>query len=75
MPEPQLIAIDANALPWEERFNEKLGKKVRNASIRKVPYVLVIGDREAEAGQVAVRLRDGTDLGPRSVAEVVLALR
>jgi threonyl-tRNA synthetase len=55
--------------------NEKLGKKIRSNSMRKVPYVLVIGDREAESGQVAVRLRDGTDLGAMAIPDVVAALR
>lgn len=55
--------------------NNKLGKKIRENAMRKVPYLLVIGDREAESGQVAVRLRDGTDLGAMPVADVAAALR
>ena len=43
--------------------NEKLGYKIREAQIQKVPYMLVVGGREEEAGQVAVRLRTGEDLG------------
>jgi len=47
--------------------NEKLGYKIREAQLQKVPYMLVVGDREAEAGQIALRTRDGEDLGPVEV--------
>jgi threonyl-tRNA synthetase len=43
--------------------NEKIGFKIREHTIQRVPYLLVIGDRETEAGTVAVRTRDGRDLG------------
>ncbi|MCP5405724.1 MAG: threonine--tRNA ligase [Pseudomonadaceae bacterium] len=43
--------------------NERMQKKILIAQQRKVPYMLVVGAKEAEAGTVAVRLRDGTDLG------------
>lgn len=42
---------------------ERMQKKIRDAQTLKIPYMLVIGDREAEAGAVAVRLRSGQDLG------------
>jgi threonyl-tRNA synthetase len=42
---------------------EKMGYKIREAQLQKIPYMLVIGDREAEHGTVAVRLRSGKDLG------------
>jgi threonyl-tRNA synthetase len=41
-----------------------LNLKIRNAEMQKLPYMLIVGDREAEAGQVAVRSRDEGDLGP-----------
>ncbi len=47
--------------------NLKTGKKVREAALDKVPYILVIGDREAEDGCVAVRARGNKDLGVMSV--------
>jgi threonyl-tRNA synthetase len=50
--------------------NEKLGYKIREAQKQKVPYMLVVGPREAEAGSVALRLRTGEDLGPQPVATV-----
>ncbi len=43
--------------------NEKIGYKIRGAQMEKIPYMLVIGDKETEAGTVAVRTRDGKDLG------------
>ncbi|MBR2583703.1 MAG: threonine--tRNA ligase [Oscillospiraceae bacterium] len=43
--------------------NEKIGYKIREAQMQKLPYMLVVGDREAENGTVAVRTRAGEDLG------------
>jgi threonyl-tRNA synthetase len=51
--------------------NEKLGFKIREAQLEKIPYMLVVGNREAAAGQVAVRLRSGEDLGPMNVADFI----
>lgn len=39
-------------------------KKIRDAQLQKIPYMLVVGEREAAEGKVAVRLRSGKDLGP-----------
>ncbi len=47
--------------------NEKIGKKIREAQMEKVPFMLVIGDKEKENGQVAVRTRKGGDEGVMSV--------
>jgi len=49
--------------------NEKIGYKIREATLQKIPYLLVVGDKELEAGTVAVRLRDGRDLGAMPKAE------
>ena len=43
--------------------NEKIGKKIREAQLEKIPYMLVVGDKEAECGAVAVRTRSGGDEG------------
>ena len=43
--------------------NEKIGYKIREHTLQKVPYLLVVGDRERETGTVAVRTREGLDLG------------
>jgi threonyl-tRNA synthetase len=47
--------------------NEKVGYKVRAHTLARVPYILVVGDREREQGNVSVRDRDGNDLGIKSV--------
>ncbi len=51
--------------------DEKLGYKIRQAQVEKVPYMLVVGDREAQEGQVAVRSRDRGDLGSQSLEDFV----
>ena len=51
--------------------NEKIGKKIREAELQRVPYLLVLGEREANAGQVAIRERGGNDLGAKIVAEFI----
>ena len=47
---------------------EKLGYKIREAQLQKIPYMLVVGGREQEASTIAVRLRNGKDLGSLDVA-------
>jgi threonyl-tRNA synthetase len=49
--------------------SDRMQAKIRNAQLQKVPYMLVIGDREMENGAVAVRLRNEQDLGAQSVAD------
>lgn len=51
--------------------NERMNAKIRDAQLQKVPYMLVVGDREREAGAVAVRTRGGDDLGPLPVFQVI----
>jgi threonyl-tRNA synthetase len=55
--------------------NEKLQAKIRDAQMQKVPYMLILGGKEAEAGTVAVRHRAKGDLGPRPLAEFLAELR
>ena len=55
--------------------NEKISYKIREAQTEKIPYMLVVGDREVAAGKVAVRLRSGKDLGPMPVDEVLARIR
>ncbi len=50
--------------------NEKIGFKIREHTIHKVPYLAVIGDKEVESGSVAVRTRSGEDLGSMSLEQV-----
>ncbi|MCL4409337.1 MAG: threonine--tRNA ligase [Gammaproteobacteria bacterium] len=55
--------------------NEKIGFKIREHTLKRVPYLLVVGDREVEEGQVAVRTRRGEDLGKFAVADFMARLR
>ncbi|MBI5082864.1 MAG: threonine--tRNA ligase, partial [Chloroflexi bacterium] len=51
--------------------SERMQAKIRDAQVQKIPYMLVAGDKEAEAGAVAVRLRSGEDLKAKPLAEVM----
>lgn len=55
--------------------SEKIGARIRDAQLEKIPYMLVVGGREAEAGQVAVRARGAGDLGVLSVDALVARLK
>ncbi|UNK41633.1 threonine--tRNA ligase [Luteimonas sp. S4-F44] len=55
--------------------NEKIGYKIREHTLQRVPYLLVVGDREKENGAVAVRTRSGEDLGTMPVGDFVSRLR
>ena len=49
--------------------NEKLGFKIREAQLQKIPYMLIIGDKEVESGTLTPRFRDGKNLEPMSVED------
>ncbi|MGZ5998681.1 MAG: threonine--tRNA ligase [Rhizomicrobium sp.] len=51
--------------------NERMQKKIRDAQLQKIPYMLVVGEREAAEGKVAVRLRSGKDLGAMPLETVI----
>ena len=51
--------------------NEKIGFKIREKTLERVPYMLVLGDKEVESGSVNVRTREGENLGVMSVAEFI----
>jgi threonyl-tRNA synthetase len=51
--------------------NEKIGFKIREHTLQKVPYLLVVGDKEVEADSVAVRTRSGENLGTMTVDEFI----
>src|SRR5262244_1895420 len=55
--------------------NEKLPAKIRDAQLQKIPYMLVVGPKEALAGTVSLRRRSKGDLGPKPLAELVDTLR
>nr|MCU0233846.1 His/Gly/Thr/Pro-type tRNA ligase C-terminal domain-containing protein [Thermoanaerobaculales bacterium] len=65
-------ALVARGLRAEvDRRSEKLGYKIRDGETMKVPYLLVVGQREAENGTVSLRLRHGRDEGVQPVSAVV----
>ena len=55
--------------------NEKLGYRIREAQLQKVPYMLVVGAREAEDGTVSVRRRAGEDLGAMTQDDFLARVR
>lgn len=55
--------------------NEKVGYKIREAQVQKIPYMLIAGDKEVESGMIAVRHRAEGDLGAKAVEEVIAELR
>ena len=55
--------------------NEKVNLKIREAQLQKVPYMLVVGAREAEAGAVAVRNRKHGDLGAKPLDDFLAEIR
>jgi threonyl-tRNA synthetase len=58
-----------------DRSADRMQKKIRNAQLEKIPYMLVVGERERDSGQVAVRLRSGKDLGPMPVDQFIARVR
>ena len=55
--------------------NEKVGKKIREATLEKIPYMLVVGDRDMENNTVSVRLRSGEDVGAMSLEDFTARIR
>jgi threonyl-tRNA synthetase len=54
-----------------DRRNEKIGFKIREAEVQKIPYILVVGDKEQAAGTVSVRQRGGQDRGVMPLADLI----
>ncbi len=67
--------LDGGIRAEKDLRNEKIGFKIREAQLQKIPYMLVAGNREMEAGTVSVRSRDKGDLGVMSVESVAGMLR
>jgi threonyl-tRNA synthetase len=64
--------LDAAGIRCETDLrNEKIGYKIREAQSLKIPYMLIIGDKEAESGSVSVRTRSGGDMGSMAVDELI----
>ena len=55
--------------------NNRMNKKIRAAQLQKIPYMLVVGDREIEEDACAVRLRDNRDLGAKSVDTIIKTIK
>ncbi|MBN1688497.1 MAG: threonine--tRNA ligase [Candidatus Omnitrophica bacterium] len=74
--EKYALEIEKSGLRLERDFsNEKIGYKIRQAELQKIPYVFVVGDREAESGQVAVRQRGRKDLGSQPLESIIKRLQ
>lgn len=54
--------------------NERMQSKIRDAQLQKVPYMLIAGDRDIEAGAISVRTRNGRDLGATAIDDVIVLL-
>jgi threonyl-tRNA synthetase len=70
----QKLASSGVRVELDDR-NEKVQAKIRDAQLQKIPYMLIIGGKEAEAGTVAVRHRSKGDLGPRPLDQFVADLK
>lgn len=66
---------DAGLRAQVDQSSGRMQAKIRNAQLQKIPYMLVVGKREAEAGAVAVRLRSGEDLGALPIADVITLVK
>jgi threonyl-tRNA synthetase len=66
---------DAGFRVHHDDRNEKLQAKIRDAQLEKIPYMLILGGKEAQAGTVSVRHRSQGDLGPRPVEQFIADLR
>lgn len=63
--------VEAGFRAESDLRNEKIGFKIREHTLQRAPYLLVIGQREAQAGTVAVRTRKGEDLGPIGIEALI----
>ena len=66
---------DADIRAEGDYRSEKLGYKIREAQMQKIPYMLVVGDRDMENGTVSVRTRTGADLGAMTIADFIAKCR
>ena len=67
--------IDADIRAEVDMRNEKLGAKVREAQIMKVPYMVILGDREVQERRLTPRLRNGKNLQPQTLEEFITLLK
>jgi threonyl-tRNA synthetase len=72
------VSAELKAAGWRAELderNEKLGFKIREAQLAKIPYALVIGDKEVQAQTVAPRRRGGESLAPMALNEFLSRLK
>ena len=55
--------------------NEKTGYKIREAQLQKIPYMLIVGEKEVESNTVSVRSRENGDLGTKDINEFINGLK
>ena len=68
--------MDAESMRVElDDRNETLGKRIREAQLEKIPYVIVVGAKEKETGTVSLRARGGVDLGSMTIDEMLEKFR
>ena len=66
----ELLLSDAGLRVQTDQRDERMNAKIRDAQLEKVPFMLVVGDREQEASKASVRLRSGENLGPLSLEDI-----
>jgi len=54
---------------------ERIGKKIRLATLQKIPYMIIIGDKEVESNSITVRTREGKDLGTQQLNQFIITLK
>lgn len=69
------VLLESGYRAKEDLRNEKIGFKIREHSVQRVPYMLVIGHQEVENGQVSVRTREGNNLGVMSLSNFIEQLK
>ncbi|MBI4456566.1 MAG: threonine--tRNA ligase [Acidobacteria bacterium] len=69
------LLADAGIRTEMDRRNEKMGYKIREAQLQKIPFMLVMGDKEVQTGTVSVRTRSGGDVGPRKIEDLVRSVQ
>ena len=67
--------LNANVRAATDLRNEKIGLKIREATLKKIPYCLIVGAKEQEANMVAVRTREGQDLGQMSLDDFIAMIQ
>ena len=63
--------LSANIRVETDTRNERMNARIRDAQLQKIPYMLIVGDREIEADGAAVRLRSGSDLGTMKTSAII----